>query len=59
MQDSRTIVAESYLTRLRPDDRHVGMYVNLAYRYGVPFGRIIKITGFDPAFVTGLLEGGD
>lgn len=57
--DGRTIVAESYLSMLTPNDPHAGMYVRLAYNYHVPFGKIVEITGFDPAFVVGLLEGGD
>lgn len=57
--DSRTIVAESYLSMLTPDDPHAGMYVRLAYNYKVPFGKIVEITAFDPALVVRLIEGGD
>lgn len=57
--DGRVLVAEAFLTRLRADEPHAGMYVSRAHEYGVPFGRIVRLTGFDPAFVSGLLEGGD
>lgn len=59
MLDGRTLVAESYLTRLRAGERHIGMYVRLANKYGVPFGRIVALTGLTPAHISELLEGGD
>lgn len=55
---SRTTIAETYL-RMLPgavENRHDGMYVRLAARYGVPFGRIVNLSGLSAEVVLAHLE---
>ena len=53
-----TATAEMYLTLVRrtPEHPHVGMYVRLAARYGVPFGRIVNLSGLPAEVVAAHLE---
>lgn len=56
-----TSIAEMYLTMLsrsEPDPQE-RMYVRLAYKYGVPFGRIVTLSGIPAERVVAHLEGGD
>lgn len=53
-----TTVAETYLSLLIPGDSRTGMYVRLADKYGVPFGRIVNLTGLTPEVIIAHLEGG-
>lgn len=53
-----TTIAETYL-RMIPTatgHRHVGMYVRLAYKYGVPYGRIVALTRLSPEVISAHLE---
>lgn len=52
--------AELYLTMVRrtPEHPQVGMYVRLAHKYGVPFGRIVNLSGLSASVVSAHLEGG-
>lgn len=57
--DPRTTIAESYL-RMIPNEtghRHDGTYVRLAAKYGVPFGRIVNLSGLPSEVVSAHLEG--
>ena len=36
---------------------HPEIYVRLAYKYGVPFGRIVSLTGLSSDVVSAHLEG--
>lgn len=56
-----TAVAEMYLAMLRDHEQHPQerMYVRLAYKYGVPFGRIVNLSGITAEKVAGHLEGND
>lgn len=58
---SLTTVAESYLRMLpgATGNTHEGMYVRLAAKYGVPFGRIVALSGLSPEVVTAHLEASD
>jgi hypothetical protein len=39
-----------------PNVSNAGNYVSNAYRHGVPVGRIVALTGFDPALVIQWIE---
>lgn len=55
---SLTATAETYL-RMIPHasgNTHDGMYVRLAYKYGVPFGRIVALSGLSPEIIAAHLE---
>lgn len=39
-----------------PNVSNAGNYVTNAYRHGVPVGRIVSITGFDPQLVIQWIE---
>lgn len=56
-----TNVAETYLRMLPTADgnRHERMYVRLAYKYGVPFGRIVALSGLSAEVVAAHLEEND
>lgn len=59
--DVRAGIAETYL-RMIPNEtghRHDGTYVRLAAKYGVPFGRIVNLTGLAPEVVAAHMEGHD
>lgn len=59
--DPRSAIAETYL-RMIPGStghRHDGVYVRLAAKYGVPFGRIVALSGLDAKVVADHLEGND
>ena len=57
MQRTRKDLAEGFLRMLAgPNVSNAGNYVANAYRYGVPVGRIIAITGFDPVLVIRWIE---
>lgn len=61
VMDVRAGIAETYL-RMIPNDtghRHDGTYVRLAAKYGVPFGRIVNLTGLSADVVGAHLEGKD
>jgi hypothetical protein len=54
-----TQIAETYL-RMIPTTKynpHEGMYVRLAYKYGVPFGRIVSLSGLPSDVVAAFLDG--
>lgn len=54
----RTAIAESYLVLLRGrSDPHEGLYVRLAYKYGVPFGRIVNLSGVPAERALAHIEG--
>lgn len=60
MIDPRSDIAETYLRMIPSADghRHDGVYVRLASKYGVPFGRIVNLSGLTPDAVVAHLEGG-
>lgn len=55
----RRDIAESFLRMMRRDrgHMHVGYYVRLAAREGVPFGRIVALSGLSSEVVSVALEG--
>lgn len=56
-----TAIAETYLRMIPGAEghRHDGVYVRLAHKYGVPFGRIVNLTGLSAEVVAAHLEGHD
>lgn len=58
MMDTRTAIAETYLRMLptATGNQHEGMYVRLAYKYGVPFGRIVALSELSSEVVSAHLE---
>lgn len=57
----RTAIAETYL-RMIPTttgNTHEGVYVRLAAKYGVPFGRIVNLSGLPADVVAAHLEAGE
>lgn len=55
----RARIAEMYL-RMIPaaqGHRHEGLWVRLAAQYGVPFGRIVNLSGLAPELISAHLEG--
>jgi hypothetical protein len=52
-------IAEDYLRMVTSGDPHAGMYVRLAAENGVPFGRIVNLTGIPADVVAAHLEGND
>lgn len=57
MADQRTVIAEAYLRMNPAGHPQTGMFIRLAYKYGVPFGRIVNLTGLPADRVTAHLEG--
>lgn len=59
MIDVRPGIAETYLRMIPTADgnRHEGVYVRLAAKYGVPFGRIVNLSGLPADVVAAHLEG--
>lgn len=60
MMDVRSGIAEAYLQMIpnAEGNRHEGVYVRLAAKYGVPFGRIVALSGLDAEVVIAHLEEG-
>lgn len=57
MQKTKRDLAEQFLRMLAgPNVSNAGNYVANAYRYGVPVGRIIAITGFDANLIVRWIE---
>jgi hypothetical protein len=58
---SRTAIAEHYLILVgrAGETPTARMYVRLAYKYGVPFGRIVNLSGLSAEIVSAYLEGSD
>lgn len=56
---TRREIAEQYLTLPTLNGTQRGIYVRLADAYGVPFGRIVALTGLTPGHVIELLEEAD
>lgn len=54
-----TAVAEMYLGMLTPQSPQARLYVRLAAKYGVPFGRIVNLSGLPAEVVAAYLEGKD
>lgn len=61
MADVRAGIAETYLQMIPGTEgaRHEGVYVRLAAKYGVPFGRIVNLSGLSAEVVAAHLEGRD
>lgn len=57
MVDNRTVIAEAYLRMNRPGSGNTGMFVRLADKYGVPFGRIVNLTGLPADRIAAYIEG--
>lgn len=58
---TKTAIAETYL-RMIPNatgNTHEGVYVRLAAKYGVPFGRIVNLSGLTADVVAAHLEAGE
>lgn len=56
---TRQQIAEDYLRMVTVDDPHARMYVRLAAQNGIPFGRIVNLTGIPAEIVSAHLEGSD
>jgi hypothetical protein len=57
MQRTRAEVAETFLRMLSGRNvSNAGYYVGLAYKYGVPIGRIIALTGIEASLVIAWAE---
>lgn len=56
---TRTDIAEQHLRLIRETGghQHVAYYVRLAAREGVPFGRIVMLSGLSPDTIAAVLEG--
>lgn len=59
MADNRTVIAEAYLRMNRPGHPNTGMFVRLADKYGVPFGRIVNLTGLPADHIAAYIEGSE
>lgn len=56
---TRQQIAEDYLRMVTVDDPHARMYVRLAAQNGVPFGRIVNLTGMPAELVAAYVEGAE